>query len=143
MKSGNLKHSILSIKNELVKSHRVFSQSLLLQVSSTESYIFYVKSQQKPFLFVSSSTTSECLKDWRIHGFLNRTMEKAIKVNKVEKLRQKYFETGSTSPYELQCLRWCMFAWWFNRFQVRLLSKCCFGNQNILVFTLPFFGKRS
>ena len=33
----------------------------------------------------------------KIHGFLNRTIEKAIKVNIVEKLRQKYFETGSTS----------------------------------------------
>ena len=28
-----------------------------------------------------------------------------------------------------------MFVWCFNRFQVRLLSECCFGNKNILVFT--------
>ena len=27
-----------------------------------------------------------------------------------------------------------MFAWRFNRFQVRSLSKCCLRNQNILVF---------
>ena len=60
---------------------------------------------------LSSSTTSECLKDWeKLHGFPNRTMEKAIKVKNLISIKWKNNDSNILKlvqqvTYALQCLR--------------------------------------
>ena len=72
---------------------------------------FYVKFLRKVFLLLSSSTTSECLKDWKkLHGFPNRTMEKAIKVKNLISIKWKNNDSNMLKlvqqvTYALQCLR--------------------------------------